>query len=462
MKTSRKILIVDDSLSVRKQYRELLEHRYPNLVEAADGREASHIAVTERPMLIITDFNMPEINGFELCRMLQTDSNTRDIPIIIVSTFDSDSDVEGGFEAGASAYLSKRDVDELLLKTVNEIVWKYSNVRQKHILVVEDSKSIALFIAAGLTKNSFVVTVAQNGAMAKSLLRETRPDLILSDIKMPEMDGFALCRWIKANPDIADIPFVAMSAGEETAVIHRIIQYGAAAYIIKPFSMNQLVPLIDRILSDHFRILLKDRERLDVERNALVNSIESLVTALEARDPYTKGHSEVVSAVVTEMLALSGAEKSEVELIAVGGRLHDIGKIGIRDSVLLKPDRLTEEEYAHIKEHPTIGMSILAAISSLERIVPVTYSHHERWDGKGYPEGLKGTQIPFWARLTSVADTFDALTSDRPYRQGMPTEKAFQIIQEASGTQLCPDSVDLFFGVTKTKWFEEKFLTHPS
>ncbi len=457
MSRTHKILIADDSRSVRKHYGNLLADRGLSIREAADGEEALQMALSDPPALIVSDFNMPKLDGFALCRRLHTEPSTRDIPIIIVSTFDSDTHIEAGFEAGAAAYLSKKDVDELLIKTIDGILWKYSNVRQKNILVVEDSKSIAMFIVAGLTKSAFVVSTAETGAAAVKQLRERKPDLVLSDIKMPEMDGFALCRWIKSSPEFSDIPFVAMSSGEETGVIHRIIQYGAAAYIVKPFSINQLVPLIDRILSDHFRILLQERGRLDAERSALVDTITSLVAALEARDPYTKGHSESVSALVTTMLALSGAEKSEIEQIAIAGRLHDIGKIGIRDSVLLKPGALTDEEFAHIKEHPTIGRAILAAIPSLVGVLPVVYSHHERWDGKGYPEGRKGDEIPYWARLTSVADTFDALTSDRPYRKGMPVERALQIIRDVRGTQLCPESVSLFFDVVDTPWFRERF-----
>ena len=139
----------------------------------------------------------------------------------------------------------------------------------------------------------------------------------------------------------------------------------------------------------------------------------------------------------------------EIENVIIGGRLHDIGKIGIRDSVLLKPGALTDIEWGHIKQHPTIGAYILKSIPSLADIIPIVKSHHERMDGKGYPEGLKGSKIPLWARMTAVADTYDALTSDRPYRKGMAHNKALEIIKDVKGTQLCPDSVDLFF-----RWVE--------
>jgi response regulator RpfG family c-di-GMP phosphodiesterase len=393
------------------------------------------------------------MDGITLCRALQKEQSTRDIPIIIVSDFDSETDVETGFKVGASAYLGKREVHESLCKVVSDILWKYDHVRQKHVLVVEDSETVARAIEDGLLHHSFKVTRVPDGLVAKDVVIQLMPDLILSDLKMPNVDGFALCKWLKNNVTVSQIPFVAMSSGEELHTIRRIIQYGAAAYLHKPFSISQLIVQLDRILSDHFRFLLQERERLSLERSALVNSISSLITALEARDFYTKGHSEAVSTIVSGMASLLDIEKDDIELIAIGGRLHDIGKIGIRDRVLLKPGQLTEEEFSHIKEHSSIGKKILEPIPSLSKIIPIAYLHHERWDGQGYPEKLSGEAIPLWARMTAVADTFDALTSDRPYRKGMVDDEAFKIIRKVSGSQLCPSCVDLFFQYVTTPEF---------
>jgi len=194
-----------------------------------------------------------------------------------------------------------------------------------------------------------------------------------------------------------------------------------------------------------------ERERLDSERNLMIASITSLITALEARDNYTKGHSEAVGRIVSGMLRIAGGSAKEIETVTIGGRLHDIGKIGVRDDILLKPGRLTEEEFAHIKKHPVIGANIIKSIPSFSDVIPIVLSHHERLDGKGYPQGLKGDNIHLWARMAAVADTYHSLTSDRPYRKGMAQGKALQIIEDVSGTQLCPDCVDLFF-----KWIAQK------
>ncbi|HPB30925.1 MAG TPA: HD-GYP domain-containing protein, partial [Candidatus Sumerlaeota bacterium] len=136
--------------------------------------------------------------------------------------------------------------------------------------------------------------------------------------------------------------------------------------------------------------------------------------------------------------------QEEMDSLGIAGRLHDLGKIGVPDSILLKPGRLTEEEFAVIKQHPVIGASILGSIPSIKPLLPVILHHHERYDGKGYPDGLKGTQIVLWARMTAVADTYHALVSDRPYRRGMDRDKAISIIEEVRGTQLCPECVDVF------------------
>lgn len=453
-----KILAVDDSVAVRGLYKELLDSMSADTQFAADGREALDQAMASAYDLIITDVDMPKMNGFDLCRSLHADPATSDIPIIIVSTFDSDKDIEKGFEAGASAYLSKKDVRPLLKKTISEVLWKKTQVRQRKILIVDDSPSILKLVERMLTRNGFHAVSASNGKIALDLLATEKPDLILSDINMPVVDGFELCKTVKANPELAAIPFVVMSTNDDKIHMNRMIQYGAASYLVKPFNLNQLVVLIERILSDHFLLLLKDRERLDYERKSLLDSITSLVSALEARDAYTRGHSEAVSTISSEMVALSGASKSDVETVAIGGRLHDIGKIGVSDSVLLKPGRLTREEFDHIKMHPNIGKTIIEPIPSLVKALPIVHAHHERWDGKGYPNALKGPQIHFWARITAVADTFHALTSDRPYREGMPYEKAFEIISEGRETQHCPECVDLFFDWVQSKGGEGKLF----
>jgi response regulator RpfG family c-di-GMP phosphodiesterase len=416
-----------------------------DIAEAENSQAALQMIAANGFDVIISDLEMPGMDGISLCRQLKEDVKCHAIPVVITSALDSDKNTNDAFHAGASAYVSKNDGPSRLRQVVEQILSRAAFYRERLVLVVDDSRTTLRIVQKGLEQSGFQVLIAQNGKEAMKTLTYRRPDLIISDIDMPEMNGFELCSAIKSNPEWGHIPFVVMSANADRSHMRRMLQEGAASYICKPFNIDQLVILVERILSDHFQLLLKEKERLDGERLFMISSITSLVQALEARDAYTRGHSEAVAEVVAAMVALTGASKTEIERATIGGRLHDIGKIGVADHILLKPGQLTNEEFAEIKKHPQIGEDIIKPIPSFADILPIIASHHERFDGKGYPRGLKGSQIHFWARITAVADTYHALVSDRPYRKGMPQAKALQIITDASGTQLCPECVDLFF-----------------
>jgi HD-GYP domain-containing protein (c-di-GMP phosphodiesterase class II) len=240
-----------------------------------------------------------------------------------------------------------------------------------------------------------------------------------------------------------------MSANNHRSVMRSMIEKGVAAFLVKPFNIEQLVLTTEKLLSDQFQLILNERERLESERQAMLGSITGLAHALEARDSYTRGHSENVAMLSVQMATLMNFSKDDIESVRIGASLHDLGKVGIPDTLLLKAERLTKTEIKIFQKHPVIGASILKPIPSLEFITPIVLHHHERIDGKGYPQKLKNNQIPIWARIVSVADTYDALTTDRPYRKGFPQEVAQQIIQEVKKTQLCPDCVDALF-----QWIE--------
>ncbi|HSQ85475.1 MAG TPA: HD domain-containing phosphohydrolase, partial [Desulfobacterales bacterium] len=386
-----------------------------------------------------------------LCRSLKNTEATQGTPVVMVSTFDSDNDVDKGFQAGASAYLSKYAIQDSLFDTVESVLTKSRFKGERVVMVVDDSKVVLRIVEKGLAEAGFRVITADNAKKALNLLETIQPDLILTDIEMPEINGFEFCKTVHKNPELSMVPIVAMSTKTDRGYMKRMVQNGASAYICKPFNVDELVILVEKMLSDQFHMLLMERERLDTERNLMIASITSLITALEARDNYTRGHSEAVGRIVSGMLKIGGGNPKEIETVTIGGRLHDIGKIGVRDEILLKPGKLTEEEFAHIKKHPVIGANIIKSIPSFSDVIPIVLSHHERMDGKGYPQGLKGDNIHLWARMTAVADTYHSLTSDRPYRKGMVQGKALQIIEDATATQLCPDCVYLFF-----KWVSLK------
>lgn len=441
-----KILIVDDSAAARSFIVSRLASRKSQIREAADGEEALALIRQDQAFdLILTDIDMPRLDGIQLCKKLKTDPLTQSIPVIMISNFDSDEDVEKGFRAGASAYISKAEVKERLVQTIDDTLSQTDFRGGRQILVVEDSEAIRRLVSGYLAQSGFEVLVAADGEEALEKLKENKPDLVLSDITMPGMDGLQLLKTIKSDPQKADIPFVVMSVHKERRYMHYMIEHGAASYLVKPFKLDELIILIDRLLSDQFRLILKEKERVTLERDMLLASIASLINALEARDSCTKGHSMTVSQIVTGMATFTEASEEEIERLTIGAKLHDVGKIGIRDEILFKKGRLTQEEYAIIKTHPEVGASILGSIPGLASILPMVLHHHERYDGRGYPAGLKGNDIPFWARMIAVADTYDAMISNRPYRKGKSFNEVLDTIREVNGTQLCPECVEIFF-----------------
>ena len=438
------ILIVDDSALVRKALTRQLGKFGARVTQAEDGQQGVEAALSDHFDLIISDVEMPHLDGFGLCEKLKDNPGTRGVPVVMLSSLDTDRDIERGFKAGAAAYVSKSQVQTQLIETIESVLEKSTFHHDRLVLVVDDSHTIRRIVAQALEEAGFQVITAENGKQALKRIDEQRPDLIISDIDMPEMNGIDFCKTLHADPALAVIPFVIMSASSDRAMMRRLLSLGAAGYLVKPFNLEQIVITVERLLSDHFLILLKEKERLDGERKMMLASITSLITALEARDPYTRGHSETVANLVEEMGRSMNIDAEGIESLGIAGRLHDIGKIGVPDNILLKPGRLSEAEFAIIRQHPTIGASILSVIPSIQPLLPVILHHHERFDGHGYPGGLKGDEIMLWARMTAVADTYHSLISDRPYRRGVSHEQAMDIIEDVRGTQLCPDCVDAF------------------
>ncbi|MFH2092612.1 MAG: response regulator [Pseudomonadota bacterium] len=446
-----RILIVDDSISIRKSLITLLKPFNATIVEAKNGQEGIELAETGNFDVILSDIDMPVLNGIEFCRRIKENPKTRNIPIVVVSSFNSSEDITLGFQVGAVAYITKDEAKERLYNTIKEVLFKTNFKRERTILIVDDSMSIKTIVQKGLERSGFQVLTAENGKAALAVLNKIKPDMILSDIDMPVMNGYEFCEAVRSNSELRNIPFMVMSANSDRGNMNRMVQQGAVAYICKPFNIDQLVIMVEKILSDQFLILLKEKEKADNERSLMIATIASLITALEARDAYTRGHSEAVGEILSGMLKITGASKTQIETASIGGRLHDIGKIGIRDSILLKPGRLTETEHAKIMMHPDIGAGILDSIPSLSDTIPIVRYHHERMDGKGYPKGLKGSEIPLLARMAAVADTYHALTSSRPYRKKGGADDALQIIYDIKGTQLCPECVSLFLKYIDTR-----------
>lgn len=439
-----RIAIIDDNPHHRSMIKTILAPLDVDFFEIEAGKAALESIKHIDPHVILCRMTGRDFDGAAFCTKIKQSPGMNNIPVILIGSSETEEDVSQGFLCGATEYIDKSEARTKLLTAVNSHLCRRVTMNGKKILVVDDSRSMRLMLEEHLSRNGFVVTCAENGKEALEILWSEKSDVILCDVYMPEMNGLELCEILHSSQSLSDIPFVVMSTENDVENMRRMMCYGAAAFIIKPFNIEQLLVTLNNIFSYEFLILLKEKERLDTEQRLLLAGITSLVKALEARDQYTRGHSERVSLILAGMVKFNGGSFYEEERARIAGRLHDIGKIGIRDDVLLKAGRLTDEEFKHIKSHPTIGASILQNIPSISDIIPVVYSHHERMDGQGYPQRLKGFAIPLWARMTAVADTYDALTSDRPYRKGMTHEQALAIIDQATGPQLCPNCVRLF------------------
>jgi response regulator RpfG family c-di-GMP phosphodiesterase len=450
-KKTPQILIADDSAILREVFTKELVQMGISVTAAVDGQEALEIAKSTPFDMIITDIDMPNMNGFDLCINLKKNPSTKSIPVIMLSSLDSEANIEHGFKVGAAAYVSKARAGEDLRECVKDILQKALFLREQTVLVVDDSPFIINIVKDGLIQAGFQVITAENGKIALEKLKTHKPDLIISDMSMPKMDGITLCSILQADPSFSGIPFVVMSSSSDRAVMRRMIQRGACAFLVKPFNIEQVVITAEKILSDQYQLLLKEKEKSDAERNLMLASITSLIEALEARDHYTRGHSETVAEIVVGMAKKMSFSPLDIENIKIAGKLHDLGKIGIPDRILLKPGPLSKEEYLLIKKHPVIGATILEPITTLEPIIPAVLCHHERIDGNGYPKGLKNSNIPLWARIIAVADTYHALISDRPYRESLSQGNVLQLIEDVRSTQLCPECADVFL-----KWIQEQ------
>ncbi len=292
--------------------------------------------------------------------------------------------------------------------------------KKPKILIVDDNKVMIKFLTSCLERYPYDIEVAYDGEEALDKVSRLMPDLVLLDLMMPKISGFEICRAIKQNKATQFIPVIVITALQEQDDKLKAIELGADDFLGKPINKLELTTRIKSLL--YVKSLHDD---LDTSENILI----SLALALEAKDFYTRGHSERVAQVALMIARQMNLSERDLNNIRKGGLLHDIGKIGVKESILLKPGKLTEEEMAHIRSHPARGYDICAPLKSLEPCLSIIRSHHERLDGDGYPDGLKGDEIPLLARITAVADAYDAMTTDRPYRKGMSKETALKIFE---------------------------------
>jgi response regulator RpfG family c-di-GMP phosphodiesterase len=431
------ILVADDEPLIRRMLSMYLGNEGYRVELAENGEEAVRRVKEIVPDLVITDIKMPQADGYEVCRAIKESRETQHIPVVIVSALGGEVDIDRGFHAGANEYLTKPvDLGELAGRIQTILRGIQLRGREKVLVVTADPIERSI-LEYGLSQQGFEVEAARDGEEALAAVLRAPPAVMVADLELPVVDIFQLRERMRLLPKVRDLPVVVVTSRASKLDKARRDRLEAAGFVTKPFPIERLVALIERVLGER-------RTKIETEREALIGSIKSLVQALEARDRYTRGHSDSVAR-YTVMIARRVLEsEEEIARYQLSAQLHDIGKIGVPDAILLKPGKLTDEEMAIMQTHPGKGHEILAPIASLQDVIPGVRWHHERIDGRGYPDGLKGADIPLQARIIAVGDTFDALTSNRPYRPGCSVEKALKILREAAGTQLDPDLVEIF------------------
>jgi cyclic di-GMP phosphodiesterase len=347
--------------------------------------------------------------------------------------------------------------------------------REERILVVDDDESVRDLITAIVSHSGYECrAVGSAEAALTSLQSTTKYALVLSDLAMQGMDGFALLERIrKLDPQL---PVVMVTGVHDISVALSTIRSGAYDYLLKPFERDQLLATVRRALENRrlkmenlsyrnrletlvaARTELLQRTNADLERamsdleRSYDITLEALGDALDLKDAETEGHSKRVTAFTIAIARAMELPGERVRVIARGAFLHDVGKMAIPDAILRKPGRLTPDEQMLMREHALRGYQMLHKIPFLKEAANIVYSHQERFDGTGYPRGLKGDQIPLGARIFAVADTFDAITSDRPYRAAQSISSARREIQRHSGHQFDPEVVDTFISISEQIW----------
>lgn len=324
------------------------------------------------------------------------------------------------------------------------------------ILIVEDELGSRDALRMILSPFNTVYT-AENGQKAMEILSEKKVDLVTLDLKLPGLQGTDLLRDIKRQkPDVEAI--IITGYGTLKSAVHGI-RYGAADYLLKPFNVTELLTVINRTLEkkrrlDSLRNFLSNLAGAEYKDDDYLQFIRVLANTLESKDRYTYHHSARVSIyanLIAERLNLPVEEKKELE---VGAFLHDIGKVGVDNQIILKESKLAEPEFEAVKKHTEIGVHLIAPLGLSPDVISIIRHHHERYDGKGYPNGLKGEEVPFLARIIGLVESFDAMVADRPYRKALPLQTVVKELKQCAGTQFDPVLVNTLIEIIVEKGSE--------
>ncbi len=326
------------------------------------------------------------------------------------------------------------------------------------VLVVEDDITYGQMLADALSELKYKVFLSFSATGGLDIIRREKLDIVLSDVSMPGVSGIDLAKRIMEM--YMDLPVVLITGLNDLSLVKRALEIGVSDYLVKPVKIEELPVVIERNLQ---RKMLENKILEENKAETLLKALKALMRALDAKDAYTYGHSQRVvklAMLMADELELNGERRYTLQLAA---SMHDIGKIGMPDSILKKADGLEDVEMRKAKAHPVVGSQILGEIEELSEVASIVRHHHERYDGNGYPDGLRGAASPFFSRILAILDAYEALVSDRVYRESMSKEDALEEIKRNSGTQFDPHLVGIFLRVMeKSQEEEHQQARHPA
>lgn len=472
--SEKSALVIDDNSIARMIMEDELEGAGLNVYLASTSQEGINLAVEKIPNLIILDPSVSGFDGLRVISELKASERTRDIPMVAVMSSDSRIPQHNGLKDFAIRIFHKPFPNGKLSLFVSNYLNSEAGRKSSRILLVDDSSTIRAVTKYLLEKQGHTVVTAEDGVKGWETLNRisSEIDMVITDINMPHMDGRQLVGLIREDRRFRLIPVVVSTTVSEKESIKLLLNMGADDYIIKPFSSEEFIARIQ----SHLRVktlygelvtanqrLAKLSETLEqrvAERTndlyqSNLDAIYSLATAADAKDEITGNHVYRIQR-FSEALALKMGlgEKLAVE-IGYSSIMHDVGKLSIPDEILKKPGKLTAEEFSIMKTHTTHAERILSGKPFYAMARIVAKSHHEKWDGSGYPEGLKGENIPLPARIVAVADAFDAMISKRQYKEAWPMSQAIDEIVKSAGRHFDPEIADVWVALYKEGKLEE-------
>ena len=480
------VLVIDDDELNRTVIKALLNKYDINVIEADSGRYAIELMGKYSFDLVIMDHMMNDLDGVETLAIMKKTEAFKENPIpVIVLTSNLHLDAESsylkiGFDGNISKPIPPAELNRMLIdflpldklifenpdikplnnrRSVFGQLKKISDEEKKELLLIVDENPVTLQVAQKIFADIYETVCFSSGLKSLEYIRMGNiiPDLILLDANIKDISAFKLLAQFKGNIETVDVPVVFTSNDNSRDMEIKCFEEGAADYFLKPFIPEVLRKRIKKLLDlnrlqkhleEEVAIQTKASEegRRKVERLSL-QSMSAMAAAIDAKDRYTNGHSERVAKYSNLIAIRAGKNKKETQEIYYIGLMHDVGKIGIPDDIINKKSKLDDAEFATIKTHPTIGADILKNIDEIPNIAIGARWHHERYDGRGYPDGLKGDEIPEIARIIGVADAYDAMTSNRSYRSVMSQEKVRSEIEKGKGSQFDPFFADIMLQI---------------